>query len=60
MTNFYEESLNFYDAGITDYDSILAECRDIAKDKELEKTMIENAGSVEEYARKILEAMEKI
>ena len=55
----YEEAANYKEAGITSYGEILADCKEIARtDSELRDSMIEQCGSIEEYAREIFDSME--
>lgn len=56
----FEEAYNYLEAGIPTLADILADCQDIAADPELKSSMIEQAGSVEEYAAEIFAAVEEI
>lgn len=56
----YEEAYNYIDAGIPTYEEIMASCMDIAEDQELRESMIDGAGSIEEYAAEIFAAVEEI
>lgn len=53
----YEEAQNYIDNGMTTYEEILADVKDIATDEELRASMIGQAGSLEEYAGEIYEAV---
>ena len=48
-----EEAYNYIEAGITSYDDILSDVKDIATDRELRDGMIESSGSLEGYASEI-------
>lgn len=57
----YDEAQNYIDAGILKYNEILADCEEIARtDRELKESMIEQAGTIAEYAAEIFAAVQDI
>ena len=57
----YEEAQNYIDAGMLKFSEILADCEEIARtDSELKESMIEQAGTIEEYAKEIFAAVQEL
>lgn len=57
----YDEAQNYIDAGILKYSEILADCEEIARtDRELKESMIEQAGTIADYAAEIFAAVQDI
>lgn len=57
----YEEAQNYIDAGILKYSEILADCKEIARtDRELYESMVEQAGTVADYAAEIFAAVQEL
>ena len=57
----YEEAQNYINAGMLKYSEILADCEEIARtDRELKESMIEQAGTVADYAAEIFAAVQEL
>ena len=57
----YEEAQNYIDAGMLKYSEILADCEEIARtDRELKESMIEQAGTIADYAAEIFAAVQEL
>lgn len=57
----YEEAQNYIDAGMLKYSEILADCEEIARtDRELKESMIEQAGTIADYAAEIFSAVQEL
>lgn len=57
----YEEAQNYIDAGMLKYNEILADCEEIARtDRELKESMIEQAGTIADYAAEIFAAVQEL
>lgn len=56
----YEEAENYIENGLTTYAEILADCKEIAVDKELRESMESQAGTVEDYASEIFAAVQEL
>lgn len=60
-TKRYEEAQNYIDAGMLKYSEILADCEEIARtDRELKESMVEQAGTVADYAAEIFAAVQEL
>lgn len=57
----YDEAQNYIDAGMLKYSEILADCEEIAKtDRELKESMIEQTGTIKDYAAEIFAAVQEL
>ena len=61
MNDKYEEAQNYIDNGITTYREIFQDCLEIARtDKEIHQSMIDQYGSISEYADAIFRDVQEI
>ena len=57
----YEEAQNYINAGMLKYSEILADCEEIARtDRELKESMVEQSGTIADYAAEIFAAVQEL